>query len=65
MDETKTVEEQVKLNKSRINNDKLRYKRLYNINPYNKESFNLILDSTNNTPTEVAMAILEQIKNKN
>ena len=50
---SKDVDEQVKLNKQRINNDIRRYSLLYGINPYEKTNYNLIIDSTSKTPREI------------
>lgn len=57
-----TIDDQEKLNKERVNNDIDRYNHLYKLNPYKKENYNVVIDSSNMSPGEVAKQILEQIK---
>lgn len=65
-DAVNSIDDQEKLNKQRVNVDIDRYKVLYKINPYNKENYNIVVDSSNLTVEETAKEILNKIKmNKN
>jgi cytidylate kinase len=48
--------------KIRTNNDKERYMKYYNINPYKKSNFDLYLDTTNLTIEEVKQKVLDFVK---
>lgn len=47
----------------RMSDEKKRYKKYYNINPYDKKNFDLIIDTTNITAQQAAKKILHMIKN--
>lgn len=57
-----TIEEQIRLNQERIKNDIERYKILYNINPYKKKNYDIIIDSTEITMEETFAKILELLE---
>jgi len=59
--EIKSIEEQIKKNKERIEIDISRYNKIYNINPYDKKHFDLVIDSTKKTPEEIVNLILAKI----
>jgi CMP/dCMP kinase len=48
--------------KARVESDTLRYKKYYNINCYEKDHYNLIVDTTVPTAEEVTNRILSQIQ---
>jgi CMP/dCMP kinase len=48
--------------KKRINSEKIRYKKYYNIDFPNLKEFDLIIDTTNKTPEEVLDEIFEKMK---
>lgn len=50
--------------KIREDNEQKRYQKYYQINPYDKSQFELIIDSTNKKPKEIAEEIIEYIKDK-
>lgn len=62
--EVETVEEQLKLNNERIENDKKRYEILYKIDPYNKENYDIMVNSTNLTKKETAEEMINLIYDK-
>lgn len=45
----------------RIENEKNRYMKYYGINPYDTSNFDIVIDSTNLSPDEVAQEIMKQI----
>ncbi len=57
-----SVEEAEEKIKERMNSEKKRYMQYYNIDPYDKSNFDIIIDTTNLTPEEVISKILEEIK---
>ncbi len=59
--ETKDIKEMIEKNKQRKQSDIKRYSEYYNINPYEKENFDLIIDTTNKTPEEVLNEVLEKL----
>lgn len=48
--------------KSRIENDKNRYKKIYNIDAFNSKNFDYIIDTTNLTINQVKNSVLEKIQ---
>lgn len=62
-DETKenTLEKQMKKIENRIESDKKRYKKYYNINPYNYEHYDCIVDTSRIPKQNVPKEILKQI----
>ena len=61
----KDLKEAVKFWHERVNSDIKRYKEYYNINLYNKNNYDFILDTTNLSIKEVEDKILAFIKLKN
>ena len=57
-----SVEEQIKLNEERIRTDADRYQRIYGINPFKHEHYDVVVDSTKLTIQEKVEKILELIK---
>lgn len=56
---TKDIKEMEEKTKERKQSDIKRYEKYYNVNPYNKENFDVVIDTTNKTPEEVAEKILK------
>lgn len=57
-----SVEEVIEYNKKRNASDTLRYKKIYGIeNCYDKNNFDIIIDTTNKSPTEVFNETIEKI----
>ena len=54
-----SIEHQRELNSKRVKSDLVRYGELYSIDPYNKENYDFIVDSTGKTAEEVAEEILK------
>ena len=48
--------------KERNQNDEDRYKRLYNIDLWNPNNYNLVIDTSERTPEEVLDIILNEFK---
>ncbi len=46
----------------RVANESQRYKKYYDIDPYDKSNFDFVIDSTNLSPEEVANEIIRKIK---
>lgn len=46
----------------RLQNERRRFKKLYNINPYNPENFDLIVDTSRHSPQTVALAVFDNYK---
>ncbi|MBT3304047.1 AAA family ATPase [Candidatus Woesearchaeota archaeon] len=57
-----SLQSAIKKLKERIDSDKARYKKYYNLDPYNKTNFDLMIDSTNLTIKEVMNKILDFIE---
>jgi CMP/dCMP kinase len=49
--------------KKRIENDKKRYFKYYKIDCYDENNYDLIIDSTNNSPNEIVIQIINYLKN--
>ena len=59
------VEEAIKANKERVESDRLRYKKYYNLDPYDMSHYDMILDSTDQTREETckeALNLIEKVK---
>jgi predicted cytidylate kinase len=56
-----SVEEQRKINEYRIKSDIERYQKQYGVNPYEKEHYDLVIDSTNLSINEVVEICLDSI----
>lgn len=50
--------------KKRMDDDKKRYKKHYNLDPYNEKQFDIVIDTTNISIEEVAEKVMEAIKHK-
>ncbi len=61
--EYKTTGEALKVINLRVASDRKRYKKWYDIDCYDQKHYDLIVDTTNLTPEQVANKILEHIKN--
>ena len=46
----------------RLQNERRRFKKLYNVNPYNIENFDLIVDTSRHSPQTVALTVFDQYK---
>jgi len=57
-----TLENQIKAIKDRANSDKKRYKKYYNIDPYQKKYFDIYIKTDKLTSKEVFKKVLEYIK---
>lgn len=56
-----TIQEQLELNNKRAENDIQRYQKIYDFNPYSKEGYDLVIDTTDMKPEAVAEKILLHI----
>ncbi len=56
------IKEVIEYNKERKNSDIKRYKKYYKINPYEKNNFDLTINTTNKTPKEIVEEIMKKIK---
>ncbi len=56
------VEEVIHANKERIKSDLKRYEKYYGVNPYEKENFDIQIDSTDKNPEEVLEETVEKIE---
>ena len=59
-----TIEQTRKTIQERIESDKYRYKKLYNINPYAKENYDLLIDTSRMKKEEVVKKIINILKEK-
>ena len=59
-----SIEEVIKSNKERVESDKKRYKKYYNIDSYDKKNYDLVIDTTKPRPKEIADIILKFLKEK-
>lgn len=59
----RSINEALEEIKKRINSDKKRYKKYYNITPYLKKHYDLWLDTTNLAKEEVVDKVLKFVKN--
>lgn len=60
----KNVNEALKSIKSRIEEDKKRYKKLYNIDAYDKNNFDYVIDTTNQSIDEIAKKVIKIINDE-
>ncbi len=58
----KTVADAEKAIKKRMESDKRRYAKYYGIDVYDKSHYDMVIDTTNMTPEEVADRIMETLK---
>lgn len=61
-EEMKHEEEAIRMWHERINSDILRYKKYYNINPYDLKHFDFVLDTSNFSADEVVKKVLDFIR---
>lgn len=61
----RNVEEAVKSNKQRQDSDIKRYKKYYNINPFDEKHYDIIIDTTKLTIQKTVDKIAEEIGNRN
>jgi predicted cytidylate kinase len=59
-----SIEEVITANKERIESDKKRYKKYYNIDSYDKKYYDFVIDTTKLRPKEIADIILKFLKEK-
>lgn len=62
-DNVNSFEEMKESLKNRIENDKQRYLKYYNVDCYDKTNYDLIIDTTNISPNEVVEKIIFYIEN--
>jgi len=62
--ECETIEEVMTINKKRVASDDKRYGKFYNIDAFNLDNFDLIIDSSGQTKEETFKAILDKIQPK-
>lgn len=58
----KDIQESIEKIKSRINSENKRYKEYYNIAYHKKDSYDIMIDTTNKTPEEVVEKIIKEIE---
>ena len=63
-DKGKSVEDTYNNLKARIENDRKRYRKYYNVDAYDKSRFDFVIDTTNLTLDEVEKKVLGIIKSK-
>lgn len=63
-EQTKTIEELKKQIQQRIESDKIRYQKYYQINSYDTKHYDQIIDTTNISIKQATEQILEKIKTK-
>lgn len=56
-----TIDEMIQKNRERKASDNQRYKKYYNIEAFNPENFDFIIDTTNMTPEEVFDRVYEAV----
>ncbi|OIO39937.1 hypothetical protein AUJ10_04140 [Candidatus Pacearchaeota archaeon CG1_02_31_27] len=56
-----TLKETIKANKERVENDVTRYKKLYNINPYNTKNYDILVNSTKLNVKSVVKKLIKEI----
>jgi len=57
-----TVEEAMESNKKRIESDIKRYKKYYDLDPFDKSNYDLVLDSTGKDHSETLKEVLDYLK---
>ncbi len=57
-------EQALKALKERVENDKERYKKYYDVNPYDKTHYDILIDSTDTGPEELVEETIEVIKSQ-
>ncbi len=63
-DKGKSVKETFENLKSRVDSDRLRYKKYYNLDAYDKSQFDFVIDTTKLPLEEVQKKVLEFVKKK-
>lgn len=64
-EKSETKEEALEMIKERVISDIKRYKKYYNLNPYDKEHYDLVIDTSSISAEKAAEEILKFIKLKN
>ena len=64
-EQTNNVEEEMELQKERIENDRRRYKKYYGIDCYDKKNYDFVIDTTELTPEQTVEKMIKIIKEKN
>ncbi len=59
---TSSMDEVIDQVNARVQNEKRRFKRNYNINPYATENFDLIVDTARHSPQTVALTVFDSYK---
>ncbi len=62
--ENTTLKDTIKNTKKRKESERLRYKKFYKLNPFDKSHYNLVIDTTAMIPNEVAERIIAELKKK-
>ncbi|MAG15507.1 cytidylate kinase [Candidatus Woesearchaeota archaeon] len=62
-EENKTLEATLENIKKRKKSELHRYKKYYNLNPYDKKNYDLVIDTTNNIAEQTADEIIKAVKN--
>lgn len=60
----KTVEDVLDSHKRRMKSDDLRYKKYYNKNCFDKDNYDIVVDTTDLTPDEAFYAVWEYVESK-
>lgn len=55
-----TTQEYAQSLQDRLDSESRRYKKMYNVDPYNLENYDLVVDTSNLTPNEVIQLVLEK-----
>lgn len=57
-----SIQEVQKLVQARLDNEKTRFKKLYGVNPYSEENFDLIVNTSRHSPQTVALTVFDTYK---
>lgn len=55
-----SMEQAIRLNRERVASDKKRYMKYYGLEPYCHRNYDLVLDSTHDTPEQLVKKVLEK-----
>jgi cytidylate kinase len=58
------LDEAMRLNRERVESDRRRYVKLYNLDPFSKTNYDMILDTTNKRPEPLVEGVLKKFKLK-
>lgn len=59
-----SIDDVLNTTKARIESDKKRYQKYYGVNYTDVKQYDLVIDTTNNTPEQIADIIISEIKKK-